>query len=80
MTMRRAADEIERLRHELAEAQSKLNLVEAEVVSVKHWAKQELAEARGLLENAVANCDKTGYEGAAAWADRRDAFLAGENP
>jgi hypothetical protein len=40
------------LKAKLAEAQSKLNLAEAEVVSVKHWAERELAEARELLERA----------------------------
>ena len=47
------------LRRELAEAQSKLNLAEAEVVSVRHWAERELAEARAKIRN-VANCLDTG--------------------
>ena len=37
--------------------------------------RAERDEAVALLRTAVANCDLTGYEGAAAWADRRDALL-----
>ena len=67
-----AADELDRLQRELVKARESGH----DAALLWNKAETQLAEARELLANAVANCDRTGYEGAAAWADRRDAFLA----
>jgi len=74
-----ALAELGRLRRELAEAQSKLNLAEAEAVSVRHWAERELAEARGLLREAHRAVIYMSGDGAGTWiklASRIDALLA----
>jgi len=72
--MRRAADEIERLQDQ----NSSLLATNYDLRKERDRMTDFLEEARWLLSNAIANCDLTGYEGAAAWSDRRDAFLAWE--
>ena len=65
--MRLAADEIESLRSRLAEAESRLNLADAEVTMLRHFNAEADALLRGIRYN---------FYMAQQWADRIDAHLA----
>jgi hypothetical protein len=60
-----------------ADAIERLNAQALDLCAEISGLRRENERLRGLLRNAVANCDVTGYEGAAAWAAQRDAALAG---